>query len=423
MSLNWKRIVLLALFIAFVIVIGYLLYFLFLEPSVPSQPTNANTNINTNTGGLPSTGTNVNIPTAGNINGGLPSTGNINSNIDIPGPIPPGTQTVSEVANGGVTKTTALTTGQTYQPALASDGSSVVYYDTNSGLFYRINPNGQTSALSDEIFFQVENITWSSDMNKAVLEYPDGSNIVYDFSTNQQVTLPQHWQDFSFSPNGQNLVFKSMGSSAESRWLAVASADGSRAQKIEHLGDKDSTVISSWSPNNQIIAMFREDKDFDRQNLYFVGLNGENFKSTIVEGRGFEGQWSTNGDKLLYSVYSSQTDYKPTLWIVDAQGNQIGQARSNLKLETWTDKCTFANNTTIYCAVPRSLETGAGIYKQDYDNSPTDIYKIDLTTGFSSKIATPQSNHNIESLIVTDNETYLYFQSKTDGKLYNIKLK
>ena len=407
-------------FIIAVIVFGYLLYVLFLKPTIPEVP-GPNANINAGPGGLPSAGVNANIPTAGNINGALP--GGANVNVGPPPAVSPATAVVSELANGGLTETKTLTSNPALQPTLASDGNSVIYYDKTTGLFYKITSDGKAIPLTDQTFYEVENITWSPDKEEAVLEYPDGANIVYDFKTNQQISLPKHWKDFSFSPNGDQLVLKSMGTTQENRWLAVAKADGSEAKKIELLGDKDATVDSNWSPSGQIIAMYQEDKDFDRQNLYFVGLNDENFKTTIVEGRGFEGQWSSKGDRLLYSVYSSTSGYKPTLWIVEAQGENIGQNRINLKLETWADKCTFADNNTVYCAVPRNLSEGAGIFRSDLDNSPCDIYKIDLETGFKSKIAIPSGNHNIEKILVAGNGNYLYFNSKIDGRLYEIRLK
>ena len=69
MQLNWTKIALIVGFIAVVFIVGYLLYALFLRPAVPSQPT-TNTNVTPVTG-LPTAGTNVNIPTAGTA-GGLP---------------------------------------------------------------------------------------------------------------------------------------------------------------------------------------------------------------------------------------------------------------------------------------------------------------------------------------------------------------
>ena len=418
MPLNWKRILLLIGFIAAVIVFGYLLYFFFLRPAIP--PTEPGVNINVTPGALPEAGVNVNIPTAG-VNGALPTGANVS--VGPPAAVAPGVSAVSQIASGGLTQTSSLTTARAYQATLASDGNNAIYYDKSTGLFYKITPDGRSTLLSDEVFYEVENITWSPDKQKAVLEYPDGSNIVYDFSAKQQVTLPKHWQDFSFSPSGNQLVFKSMGTGTENRWLAIANADGSKAIKIEPLGDKDETVHPLWSPNNQIVAMYTEDRDFDRQNLYFLGQNNENFQLTILEGRGFQGQWSTKGDRLLYSVYSSNTDYKPTLWIVEAQGENIGQNRIDLKIGTWADKCSFSGNDTIYCAVPKTLDEGAGIFYREMDDSPSDIYKIDLTTGFKTKIAVPQNNHNIENIMVSKDNNYLYFTSKTDGRLYKINLK
>lgn len=419
MPLNWKRILLLIGFIVAVILLGYLLYYFFLKPAIP--PTPPGVNVNVGPGVLPGAGVNVNIPTAVNVNGALP--GGVNVNVGPPPEFPPTAEAVSPLATGGLTETTALTTEGAFQPILAADGKSVIYYNKTNGLFYKITADGRSTPLNDEVFFEVENITWSPNKEKVVLEYPDGANIVYNFSTNQQITLPIHWKDFSFSPDSNQLVFKSMGTSPETRWLAITNTDGSSARKIERLGDADATVYPAWSPNNQIIAMYREDIDFDRQNLYFLGLNNENFKSTILEGRGFVGQWSTNGNRLLYSVYNSASGYRPTLWIVEAYGENIGQNRRSLQLETWADKCSFASNDTVYCAVPKNLPEGAGIFTQELDNSPCDIYKIDLKTGFKSKIAEPQGAPNIDGLMVTDDGHYLYYSSKTDGRLYKINLK
>lgn len=422
MSLNWKRIALLIGFILAVFLIGYGLYFFFLKPSVPTQPgTNTNTTPGVN-GGLPTANINGNIQVIGNTNGSLPGiNAGGDSGIVIPEDITD-TSTVSPIANGGLTMVKPITDNTASNSTISSDGTSAIYYDQTSGTFNRITPNGTIVPYSDKIFYNVDQVTWSPSKDKAILEYPDGSNILYNFSTNEQVTLPKHWKEFSFDPSGDKIALKSMALDPENRWIAVANSDGSQATRIEHLGDKDATVAINWSPNNQIVAMYREDKDFNRQDLYFVGLNQENFKSTILPGRGFDGKWSTNGDLLLYSVYSSDSGYKPTLWMVKAEGDSIGENRRSLRLETWVEKCTFYSNTSVYCAVPRSLEEGSGIFSDDLNTSPTDLYKIDLATGLRTKIATPAIDINMENLFVTENEKFLYFNSKEDGKLYSIQL-
>ncbi len=406
-------------FVLLVFFFGFLLYYLFLRPAIPTvvQP---GANVNGTGGILPQAGTNTNIQIRQNVNGGL--VGQQNINVGPPTQIDQ-TVSASPIAQGGLTKTSALTTNRVYDTALGGDGESVYYYDKSTGLFYSVSPDGQITPLSDKVFYSVEQVYWTPDKNKAILKYPDGSTIMYDFSTKKQVTLPSHWKDFDFSPNSGQMVFKSMGDSSDNRWLAISNVDGTRAKKIELLGDKDATVYPSWSPNGQIVAMFTDGGDFDRQNLYFLGQNNENYKSTIIEGRGFEGEWSSDGNRLLYSVYNSRNDYKPSLWIVEAQGESIGQNRKQLQLETWADKCTFSDNDTIYCAVPESLQAGAGIFSNELDNSNCDIYKIDLTTGIKTKIAIPEGSHNIENIMVSANGSYLYFNSQTDGKLYKINLK
>lgn len=419
MALNWKRILLLIGFIAGVILIGYLLYFFFLRPAIPTTPTGVNGNVST--GALPGAGTNVNIQTATNVNGALPGAGG-KTVAGPPAEIPPQT-IISSIASGGVTKITALTQTTAYDATLAANGFDAAYYDKTTGLFYRITPDGRSVPLSDQVFYQVDNVTWAPNKQKAVLQYPDGSNIVYDFANQKQVTLPQHWKDFSFSPDSNQIAFKSIGTDADSSWLAIANADGSAATKIIDIGNEDANIYPAWSPTGQIVASYTEDKNFDQQNLYFIGQNGENFKSTVIDGHNFQGQWSTRGDRLLYSVYSSASDFKPTLWIVQASGDNIGQNRKALNLETWADKCTFANNDMVYCAVPTSLQQTAGIFASELDNSPCDIYKIDLSSGIKTKIATPQGSPNIGNVMVTSDSHYLYYTSKTDGKLYKINLK
>jgi hypothetical protein len=419
MNLDWKKILLVIGFLIGVLIIGYLLYYLFLKPAIPTSGPNANANAEP--GLLPPAGTNVNIPTISNINGALP--GQVNSSLAIPPEEIPAGQTVSSVATGGLTETQPLTTGQALYTTLSSDKNSIIYYDRNSGLIYQVGSDGKTKAFSDQIFYDVQNITWSAKNDKAILEYPDGSNIVYDFVKKEQVTLPQHWKEFSFSPNGDRIILKSMGQTEETRWLAISNADGSNAYKLEHLGNEDEKVDTAWSPQGQIVAMYRKSKSFDREDLYFLGLNNENLKSTVVEGRGFESKWSTDGNRLLYSVYSSNSSYKPTLWIVQANGDNIGKNRINLQLQTWVDKCSFSGNDTVYCAVPQELGEGAGIFPTEMDNAACDLYKIDLKTGSKTRVAIPQGSHNIGSVMVSEDEKYLYFSSENTGRLYKINLK
>lgn len=416
---RFKKIFLVLGFLALVFLLGYLLWRFFFQTSV-STPLNPD--MPGTISGLPSADLGSNTGTDQTGTGAFPTNDEPGNSGIVPGATGPGANDPSPVATGGLTKTDVLNQSPSLDPTMSSDGR-LQYYDKNEGKFYKIDSAGNKTLLSDKVFHSVDTVIWAPDKNKAVLEYPDGSKTLYNFSTQKQVTLPAHWKDFSFSPDSNQLISKSIGLDPNNRWLVVSSDDGSKAVPLEEIGTQDKNVYPSWSPNNQIVAMYTQGVDFDRQEVFFVGLNGENFKSTIVEGRGFQSQWSTTGDRLLYSVYSTGDNLNPRLWIVDADTNTISQNRRSLDIATWANKCTFASDTEVYCAVPDNLQKGAGLFPELADKTKDSLYKIDLTTGSQKLIAVPDGSYNISQIIVGSDQDYLYFTDKFSGSIYKVKLR
>jgi len=400
--------------IGFLILVGILAYLIW---AVFFRPTNINmlpTEETPGSSGLPTAGPGSSDGTDISEPGGLPNTGQISG--------PPDPNAPSSIAAGGLTKTETLTKTPVLDPTLSRNGG-VQYYDKSDGRFYRLDKDGNAVLMSDKVFYDVQSVTWAPDKDKAILAYPDGNKILYNFATKKQVTMPSHWEDFSFSPTSDQIVSKSFALDSENNWLVLSKDDGSQASALENIGKNGDSVYSEWSPNNQIVAMYTEGVDFNRQELYFVGLNGENFKSTIIEGRGFDPTWSTSGDRLLYSVYNTDTNLNPKLWVVDAQGETISQNRQSLNLNTWASKCTFSSNTTVYCAVPEYLERGAGLFPELANQTKDNLYKIDLQTGTQELIAVPDNSYNISQIMVPSDDGYLFFTDKTTGQIYKVRLK
>ena len=158
------------------------------------------------------------------------------------------------VARGGLTLTTKLTTSAVDELVISSDGDDATYYDSTDGRFYSIDEDGDATALSDKQFPQVETVSWNKDSEKAVLEFPDGSNILYNFETEKQITLPDHWEDFDFSPTTDEIVAKSIALDPSNRWLLLASDDGSNVRSFQALGENEDKVTVNWSPNDQVVA-------------------------------------------------------------------------------------------------------------------------------------------------------------------------
>ncbi|MDD2758347.1 MAG: hypothetical protein PHD72_03175 [Patescibacteria group bacterium] len=409
MSDTIKRILLIIGLLAITALLAFALYYLFkkagpLAEVIPTGPTATPTT----PGGLPSAGGRVTTTTPGAPGAGvLPTAGYV-----------PGEQP-SYYRPEAVTKISEAA------PSYSSldKAGDVRYYNPNDGKFYRVQPDGTTKTLSEQLFYNVQKVTWAPNNDKAVLEYPDGSKTVYNFETQKQATLPKHWEEFSFAPDGTQIAAKAMGLSSENRWLVTVNDDGTGTKLIEPMGDNADKVIIDWSPSRQAVgfSMTGNAEGLYRKEILFVGLNGENFKSTIVEGLGFQPQWSPTGKKLLYSVYSSRTDLKPELWVVDSYGQQIGSNRKSFELNTWADKCAFAGDTTIYCAVPRTLPQGAGLKPEIAAGTPDDVYKIDLASGLKTVIPT-NGNYSVSNISYDETNKRVIFTDASQSGIFEIKI-
>jgi WD40 repeat protein len=416
-----KRTLIIIGFIIVVIAFGVMIYFVFIKDLVKPTNNNGNTNatnpVNIN-GGLPTTNT---VPITNSI-----TNGNTNGTIIIPGGNT-NQSGISPVAQGGLTEATAAVNTAAQAAMVGADGKSLNFYDKAQGKFFKIDANGKTVALSDQLFPDAKDIAWSPTGDKAVVSFPDNSKIVYDFNTKQQVTLPKEWEDIKFSPSGDKLGFQNLSADVSNRWLAVANTDGTGTQSIEPLGDNAGGVAVNWSPDGQVLATFRQAVDGATQEVLLIGLNGENFKALPVEGRGFEGKWSPSGDQLLYSVYSAETNYNPTVYLVDAKGDTIGANKIAVGLQTWPSKCIFSKKSAaVYCAVPDSLPSGAGLAPNLASSVRDLIYEINTDSGAKSVIALPtvygQDRYTISGLMLSGDEQTMYFQDSASGKVYSIKL-
>ncbi len=406
-----KRILLIIALLLVTVLIGFGLYTLFKKgttttvPSTGFAPEQA--------GKLPGAGERIITTTAETPEGQL-GRGTQTSIPPIPQTVPGAYYQTSPI--------TQLTTDYASYPSYSQTGN-MRYYNPADGKFYRLTSDGQLKSLSDQTFYNVSNATWASKNDKAVLEYPDGSKTIYDFEKQKQVTLPKHWQEFSFSPDSSQIAAKSIGLSPENRWLVTVNDDGSGTTLVEPMGDNADKVQINWSPSRQAVAFAQTGEPLggERREVLFVGLNGENFKSAVVEGLGFQPQWSPTGQKLLYSVYSTRSDFKPELWITDSYGDNIGNNRQMLKLNTWANKCTFAGDSTLFCAVPRDLPQGAGIMPEVAENSNDDMYKIDLKTGLKTNVSMG-GDYNIKSINYDQTKNKIFFTDATQSGVFGIKL-
>lgn len=409
---NLKRVILILALLISATVIGFIIYFIFflkvpVNQIIPSL--------------FPATTTPAVLPPSGQA---VPGTSTpsipIGSTLPSAGVIPQAPAT-SYTPTSPVTR---LTTQNAGFPSLNESSAVIRYHNTADGKFYKIGADGKPVMLTDQVFYDVSKVTWAKNQDKAVLEYPDGSKIVYNFDLKKQTTtIPKHWEDFSFSSDGGQIAAKSIGLSPENRWLITTNDDGTGTKTIEPMGNNASDVIVDWSPNRQVLAFSQtgEAQSGYRREVLFIGQNHENFKSTIVEGFGFVPQWSTTGNKLLYSVYSQRSDFKPELWIVNSSGDQIGSNRQSLQLNTWADKCAFESDETLYCAVPREMPQGAGISPVVVANSYYDLFKVDLKTGLKQGINLG-GDYSVKDVTYDKQNNKLFFTDSLQNGVFEVKI-
>lgn len=399
-ELNYKKIALIIGFILICLFFAWLIYMFFkFTPMI--SPANTNINEEYDPG---STDRNINI------NSALPTNKNTNKEA---------VERRREATPKDFGEIKKITESSVKGAALASNGTDIVYYNRKDGKFYKIGEDGEETLLSEKTFYDIQNVIWSNNKDQAILEYPDGANVVYNFIKEKQTTVPKNWEEFGFSVDNKKIVTKSFSSySAESN-LVIADVSTGQTKIIENLGSNADSFQISCSPDNQVVAFFSETVDLDHQEIYFVGQYGENFKSIIVDGIGFKGKWSPDSNKILFSVYSSLSNYEPVLWITDKDGNQ-----RMLPIKTWVEKCAFYDNKIVYCGVPQEFGEMAGMFPNASSKFNDDIYMIDITKNYAEKIQIDEKfdSYNVKEILISKNQDMLYFTNGRTGRLYKIEL-
>jgi Tol biopolymer transport system component len=334
----------------------------------------------------------------------------------------------THIADGGAVLVDTLVPGNA--GSIAATNQGLAYYDEATGQFYVISPDGSTKTLmTDAKYPQVQNIDWAKDGMQAVLTFPDNTKVIYNFATKKQISLPTEYSGFSFSPDGGELVSKYLdASNKDNQWLVVTTNTGTSAQSVEQLGRNADYVTSSWSPNNTVIASYEKATNTDQSEIIFLGKNGENLPSATIPGKGFEPLWSSDGQHILFSAYSSVTNDNPHLYLMNGSSSSLGQNIIDLGLDTWAHKCVFSQNGyTVYCAVPYYLNAGSGPQPSLSSSIPDNIYEINLVRGTSNMIAMPVDSSgaqrfSIGALRLSPDESNLMFLDQQTGSVQRIQL-
>lgn len=392
---KWKRIILAIIIMLMALGAAWGIYWLFFKPLV--QPPVIEPTTPTTTGQLPPIGPAGPLPVTPTTTLRLPIIPN-----DGVGPYLATASPVTEAIKGA---------------ALSGDGNGLQYYDASRRQFVKMGTDGKIIPLSSNKFYGVSGVTWSAQGDKAILQYPDGKNILFDFHKQQQSTLPSQMQDFNFDSTGQKLASLYVGATTEEQWLVVSDPDGNNIQLIEPIAGAVDKFQVSWSPNGQAVALFHETIDGESQQIIPVGREGENFKSFIAPGRGFVGQWSEGGDKLLYSVYNTQSLDRPQLYLTDGNISSFGSSGQALGLMTSADRCNFSG-TTVFCSAYDNPPALISHYPELGYGQPQSVWRLDLNSGTRTRLGALPSGMDGGRVFTSTDGQNVYIEDALTGRLY-----
>ena len=214
-----------------------------------------------------------------------------------------------------------------------------------------------------------------------------------------------------FSPDGKKIVYQ------KNNGLFTSDSSGKNQRTlISDLKLKD--IILKW-PNTNNVALIGKPSGLAAGGLWFLDVRNSNIRKIIGDFFGLEALFSPDSGSFIYS-YVDQNGRDLRL-AVYKNGNQ----KIINNVSTLIDKCVWTKNSiNIYCAVPKSWPDFAVLPDDYYKNAfstSDDIWKINTETGEKTLIF--QYIGGISNLVVSNDESHIFFISKENQFLYKLIIK
>lgn len=214
---------------------------------------------------------------------------------------------------------------------------------------------------------------------------PDGTSLAYLFPTNEGVA------GISIKTDGTGK--KQLFSSSFDEWLLDWKQGGMTAT-TKAAGD-----IPGYSYSVLATGIFQK---------IIGGING---LTTNI---------SPDGRLLLYDTSGKNS---LTLFMRHQNGDS-----TKLDVSTLPEKCVWnKTSTTVYCAVPISLDstlTYPDAWYQGLTSFQDTIWKIDANSGNATQVSDLEGKQiDAENLMLDPSENFLFFQNKNDGTLWSYDLR
>ncbi len=311
-------------------------------------------------------------------------------------------------------------------PVIDSGSDRIKYYRASDGRVFSVSFEGKDKkTISDNVLTGFIKALWNKDTSKVIGLFSDPATktkvkkYFYDYKAKQSTLLNENTAWVSWDPEGKKIVYEFLGKDSDNN-ISVADPDGTKWKNIfpTRLPDWQ----ASWVTKNKI-SLASPPSGTVQGLVYTLNPDTTDFSKVLSDYFGLKPLWSPSGDKVLFSATQAQGK-NLTLFISDDKGAN----KKELALATLVDKCVWSvNNNSAFCAVPKTINQGA-VWPDDYYkgtvSTKDDFYEINFATGQQIKLfeSTDTQFYDASSLLVSDDNKYLFFVNQYDSQLYGIKL-
>ncbi len=313
-------------------------------------------------------------------------------------------------------------------PSISSDGDgSILYIDKNTGSLQKLDlASGKKEVLSDITLTSPISAIWKTNGTAAIAKEfrsNEPSFRLISFVNSVPPALLKWGIRYLIWDELENNIIYTYQDAAGKMTLNRALPDGSEWKELEKL--PSTPVFIQSIPKSPLIALWERPANNRVGELKTINItNGET--KTLFPGKyGANYLWSPNGENILLSWAPEKNKSRITLAMINKNGGEY----TDLNFPTLVEKCVWLNdNKTVYCALPGSLSQTAvmpdDFYGQSFSSSDT-FWKIDTETGKSERIVALEDmseSFDAVTLLVSPDESKLFFVNRKDNKLYSIQL-
>ncbi len=391
---------------------------------------------------------------------GVPSIGNISIGDLFPfgNSGDTGTTPTPNTGTPNTTPDTTPTGDQTFAPAprlwrISSDAQSgagtfvssstpfVRFVDRATGnIFESELGNTGTQRISNTTIPKVYSALWLPNGNSVVMRYLDENNRTIKTtlgtiaSSTRVISTPGGDSPLatvrelltSFLPNNiTDISVNKAGSMAfvvknqNTAQIFVANSTGANPRNVFESAIKDRSV--KWV-DNTTLALGTKPSASAVGSLYFLKTDSLALTRVVGNKAGLVALPNNGGTKIFYAESANGTF---TSSIIDPKTGVETKPAFN----TTPDKCVWASQTAyIYCAVPRSIPTGAypDVWYQGKVSFVDDLWRHDTSSGATEFLIDPdmliENGLDATDLVLDPTENYIVFTNKKDQSLWGLRI-